>query len=83
MRSPYLCLNRMDLVPLAVAKPELVVGLEDGHDGSPAVVHGERHGAVHHLEDHEILPALDGENDASGVPGGGIYAFRSFFRAGM
>ena len=68
MRSPYLCLNRMDLVPLAVAKPELIVRLEDGHDGSPAVVHRECHGAVHHLEDHEVLPALDGENDASGVP---------------
>ena len=68
MRSPYLSLNRMDLVPLAIAKPELVVRLEDGHDRSPAVVHRERHGAVHHLEDHEILPSLDGEDDTGGVP---------------
>ena len=57
----------MYLVPLSVTKPELVVGLEHRHNGSPAVVHCERHGAVHHLQDHEILPSLDGEDDASGI----------------
>ena len=58
----------MDLVPLSVTKPVLEVGLEHRHYGSSTVVHSERHCAVDHLQDHEILPSLDGEDDASGIP---------------
>ena len=36
-------------MPVAVAKLEAGVRLEDGGDGAAAVVDGERHGAVYHL----------------------------------
>ena len=64
----YLGLDGMDLVPLAVAEPELEVWHEHRHYGAPSVVHGEGHRAVDHLQDHEVLSSLDGENDAGGVP---------------
>ena len=44
----------VDLVPVSVAELELVVRLEEGGDGTPAVVHRELDGPVHHLTHAEI-----------------------------
>ena len=48
----------MNLVPLPVAEVEGWRGLEDGRDRAPAVVDGERDGAVNHLEDQVVATAL-------------------------
>ncbi len=48
----------MNLVPLSVAEVEGGRRLEDGGDGSAAVVDGERDGAVHHLKDQVVPTAL-------------------------
>ena len=66
--TPYPCFDCMDLMPLTVTKFELVVWLKHCHNGSPSIVHSECHSAVNHLHDHEILPSLDGEDDAGGIP---------------
>ena len=47
-------LPTVDLVPVSVAELELVVRLEEGGDGTPAVVHRELDGPVHHLTHAEI-----------------------------
>ena len=51
----------MNLVPLPVAEVEGGRGLEDGRDRAPAVVDGERDGAVNHLEDQVVATALKTE----------------------
>ena len=55
-------------MPFSVAELEGVAGLEDGGDGAAAVVHGEGHGALHHLEDEVVPAALDSQQEAGDIP---------------
>ena len=48
----------MNLVPLAIAEVERRRGFEDGGDRTAAVVHREGDGALNHLKDQVVSPAL-------------------------
>ena len=55
-------------MPLAVAKLKLVVGSEGGHNRTATVVNLELNGAVDHVEEEVVPPALDGSQDPGQVP---------------
>ena len=69
-RANYLVLQSftVDFMPVSVAELKRRLRLEDGSDGAAAIVHGEGHGSVDHLEDQVVFAALDGQQNSGNVP---------------
>ena len=48
IKYPYL--NRVDFVPLSVAKVESVIGFEYGSNWTSTVIYGKCHSSINHLK---------------------------------